>query len=84
LILLGCQPKTTPNLEKASNPELTLSNTLLEHDLIDESSLIVVPIFIGLGKRLLEQRYQPLKLKLLEKRTYANGVLRLKYVPDRG
>jgi dihydrofolate reductase len=65
------------------NGSVTLINYLIEHDLIDEYWLIVVPIVIGKGRRLFEERDQPVKLKLQQTITYANGVMRSKYVPDR-
>jgi dihydrofolate reductase len=76
--------KAQPGQDILVNGSGTLINTLIEHDLIDEYSLIVVPIVVGHGKRLFAERDRPVKLKLLETKTYANGVMRLKYVPDRG
>ncbi len=66
------------------NGSVTLINTLMEHDLIDEYWLIMIPIIIGQGRRLFEERDQPVKLKLQQSIIYANGVMRLKYVSDRG
>ncbi len=75
--------KAQPGQDILVNGSGTLIHTLMEHDLIDEYELIVVPIVVGHGKRLFEERDQPVKLKLLETKTYENGVMRLKYVPDR-
>ncbi len=75
--------KAQPGQDILVNGSGTLIYTLMEHDLIDEYELIVVPIVVGHGKRLFDERDQPVKLKLLETKTYENGVMRLKYVPDR-
>jgi dihydrofolate reductase len=75
--------KAQPGQDILVNGSGTLIQTLMEHDQIDEYSLIVVPIVLGNGKRLFEERDQPVKLKLLETKTYETGVMRLNYVPDR-
>jgi dihydrofolate reductase len=75
--------KAQPGQDILVNGSGTLINTLMEYDLIDGYELIVVPIVVGHGKRLFDERDQPVKLKLLETKTHENGVMRLKYVPDR-
>ena len=56
-----------------------LAATLVDRDLIDELLLYVNPVVLGAGKPLLPSSDRRLGLRLLESRTYANGVVMVRY-----
>lgn len=58
---------------------VTLVNTLIEHNLVDEYRLLVYPIVLGEGKRLFNTST---KLKLTETKQMGSGVVLLRYQPD--
>ena len=60
-----------------------LVNTLLEHDLIDEYRIMVFPVLVGIGKRLVEEGIDTKVLKLAKTETFGSGVVVLTYEPDR-
>jgi dihydrofolate reductase len=62
-----------------------LTRTLVEHGLIDEFHISVVPVVVGGGTRLFES-VDParLNLELAEMETIENGIVSLTYVPRRG
>jgi dihydrofolate reductase len=55
-----------------------LVHALLEHDLVDELHLLVYPISLGKGKRVLPSGL-PLELSLLSATPYPTGVVGLRY-----
>jgi dihydrofolate reductase len=57
----------------------TLAHSLLEHDLIDEFWLTVVPAVIGQGIPLFQDPNQKLKLKLIDATGYPLGPVMLRY-----
>jgi dihydrofolate reductase len=59
----------------------TLTRWLLENDLIDEMTLIVVPVVVGQGARLFPQTGPDLALDLLESRVDSKGVTIQVYRP---
>lgn len=61
----------------------TLVQTLTEHDLVDEYRLLVYPIALGTGKRLFSDTSRQVKLKLLETRSFASGVVLQRYATDK-
>jgi dihydrofolate reductase len=61
----------------------TLVQSLLREGLLDELHLLVHPISVGSGKRILDEKAGKVPLKLLESRTLPNGVLYLIYAPDK-
>jgi dihydrofolate reductase len=60
----------------------TLVQWLLREGLLDELHLLVHPITLGSGKRILDEKAGKVPLKLIESRTLPNGVLYLIYAPD--
>ena len=68
----------------------TLVRWLLEHDLVDEINLLIVPVVLGQGARLFPDAGPDLALDLLESRTDSKGVTiqvyrpagRPQYAPD--
>jgi dihydrofolate reductase len=57
----------------------TLGSTLMNLDLIDEYFFNVNPIVLGKGKPLFRDQREMHRLKLLESKTYKNGVVSLRY-----
>src|SRR5690242_2291469 len=53
----------------------TLLRALMRRGLVDELHLLVVPLIVGSGKRLLEGEGEQLPLKLTASVTHGNGVL---------
>jgi len=58
----------------------TIVQQLANLDLIDEYNLAVVPIILGVGKPLFKD-VKKMNLKLLEARTFKNGIVLLNYRP---
>jgi dihydrofolate reductase len=58
----------------------TLANSLIQHNLIDEYSLLVYPIVLGSGKRLFQGGTR-LNLKLVATKSFSSGVVLLRYQP---
>ncbi|MFZ2051376.1 MAG: dihydrofolate reductase family protein [Solirubrobacteraceae bacterium] len=56
-----------------------LVQTLIEHDLIDEYRLMLHPLVLGAGKRLLRQTPHPLAMRLVECTPTTTGVVILTY-----
>jgi dihydrofolate reductase len=59
----------------------TLIRWLLEHDLVDELNLIVVPVVLGQGTRLFPDAGPDIALDLIESRTDSKGVTIQVYRP---
>ena len=53
----------------------TLTSVLLEQGLVDEVSLAVYPLFLGLGKRLFSDSADPRELALISSKATPTGVL---------
>ena len=61
------------------SPQLT--QTLIEHDLVDELRLMVYPVIVGAGKRLFAETTQKKNLRLVETKTFDDGIHVLVYRP---
>jgi dihydrofolate reductase len=55
--------------------------TLIQHNLVDEYTLIVHPLVLGSGKRLFGDSPDKKPLKLINSKTYDSGVVILTYQP---
>ena len=75
--------KAQPGKSIFTDGSSQLVHTLLEHDLVDELRLLVYPITLGSGKRVLPDGVYA-KFKLLGATPYPSGVVGLDYVLDRG
>ena len=60
----------------------TLVQRMIQHQLIDEYNLLVYPLILGSGMRLLNDG-DSASLKLAEARSFSSGVVLLHYQPDR-
>jgi len=58
-----------------------LVQTLIEHDLVDELRLLVYPVIVGAGKRLFGETADKTNLRLVETRTFGDGIHLLVYRP---
>jgi dihydrofolate reductase len=56
-----------------------LAQTLLEHDLVDALHLLVYPVIVGAGKRLFDRTSDTKGLRLVEARTFGDGIQLLIY-----
>src|ERR1700724_2683348 len=56
-----------------------LAASFMRHDLIDEYRIYVHPVVIGRGKPLFPASDAKIDLKLVETRTFGNGVVLLRY-----
>jgi len=59
----------------------TLTQWLLEHDLIDEMNLLIIPIVVGQGARLFPDSGPDLALDLIESRAFPKGITLQVYRP---
>jgi dihydrofolate reductase len=59
----------------------TLTQWLLEHDLIDEMNLLIIPIVVGQGARLFPDNGPDLALDLIESRAFPKGITLQVYRP---
>jgi dihydrofolate reductase len=59
-----------------------LAQTLVEHDLVDELRLMVYPVIVGAGKRLFTGTSEKKNLRLVETKTFDDGIHVLVYRPS--
>lgn len=67
------------NIAVSGSPSLVLS--LLENDLLDELTLMVIPVIAGSGKRLFKERGNLKRLRLTGSQISSSGVAILTYQP---
>jgi dihydrofolate reductase len=60
-----------------------LTQTLVQHDLVDEYQLWLHPVVLGNGKRLFREGGPTTTLRLVDSRTASSGLVILTYEPDR-
>ena len=60
-----------------------LTQTLLEHDLLDELRMTVFPLVLGRGKRLFGETSDKKRLRLTDSKTVGDGIAILIYEPAR-
>jgi dihydrofolate reductase len=70
--------KAAPGRNILTDGSQQLVHTLLEHDLVDELHLLLYPLVLGGGKRLLPERVH-LTFKLKAATPYPSGVVGLRY-----
>jgi dihydrofolate reductase len=58
-----------------------LTRWLLEHDLVDEMNLLVVPVVLGQGARLFPDSGPDIALDLVDSRAFPKGVTMQVYRP---
>ncbi len=73
--------KAQPGGELQVHGSGTLTRWLLEHDLVDELTLVVVPVILGQGARLFPEAGPDLALDLVESRVDSKGVTIQVYRP---
>jgi dihydrofolate reductase len=59
-----------------------LLQTLMEHDLVDEYALLVVPVVLGRGKRLFRDGVPKTRLELVDSKPTKSGALIVTYRPE--
>jgi dihydrofolate reductase len=60
-----------------------LLHTLIEHDLVDELRLMIIPVVLGAGERLFGETSDMKPMRLVDTQTIDNGVAFLTYEPIR-
>ena len=70
--------KAQPGKNIAIDGSSVLVHTLAEHDLVDEYSLLVYPVVLGMGKKLFPEGLH-VTLRLLEARPFPSGVVLMRY-----
>ncbi len=60
-----------------------LLHTLMEHDLVDELRLMIIPVVLGAGERLFGETSDMKPMRLVDTQTIDNGVAFLTYEPIR-
>ena len=74
--------KAAPGKAIITDGSHKLVHTLLQHDLVDELHLLLYPLILGGGKRLLPEGVHT-TFRLQEAKPYPSGVVGLHYVRDR-
>ena len=83
----GDLPDAVARLKREDGPDLltqgssVLVQSLLAAGLVDELNLLVFPLLLGKGKRLIGEDVRPGELELVSSRTAATGVTIVRYRP---
>jgi dihydrofolate reductase len=75
--------KEQPGKDINVTGSVTLVQSLLRDDLLDELGLLVHPIVVGTGKHLFEAGSGQIPLTLVDSQTFSTGVVSLTYQPAR-
>ncbi len=84
-VLKGDVVTEVSNLKRRLNGEIVvpasyqLGRTLLEHDLVDELRLVVFPVILGAGERLIGETNDSKPMRLVNTRTIGDGLVFLSY-----
>lgn len=73
--------KGTPGGELQVHGSGTLTRWLLEHELVDEMNLLIIPIIVGTGERLFPENGPDLALDLVHSRPFPKGITLQIYRP---
>jgi dihydrofolate reductase len=73
--------KRQPGKDIGITGSVTLVQSLLQEDLLDELGLMIHPVIVRSGKRLFEEGGDPKGLKLVDSKTFSTGVVYLTYQP---
>jgi dihydrofolate reductase len=73
--------KAKPGGELQVHGSIRLVRWLLEHDLVDEVNLLVVPVVVGQGTRLFPENGPDVALDLVESRAFPSGITLQVYRP---
>ena len=73
--------KRQPGKDIGITGSVTLVQSLLREDMLDELGLMVHPVVVGSGKRFFEEGGDPKGLKLVDSKTFSTGVVYLTYQP---
>lgn len=80
------KPEDIHKLKEKENITILGSGTIVQQfanlGLIDEYTLVVVPIVLGVGRPLFKD-VNTMNLKLLEAKTFKNGIIMLRYQPEK-
>lgn len=71
--------KAMPGQDISISGSGRLVKSLLPHGLIDELSLLVFPLILGVGSRLFPEGLGKIDLKLIEAKGFSNGVVLMRY-----
>src|SRR5258705_6723157 len=74
--------KAKPGGELQVHGSGALTRWLLENDLVDEMSLLIVPVVVGQGMRLFPDRGPDMALDLVESRAFPKGITLQVYRPN--
>jgi len=89
-VLKGDVVEEVSKLKQELNGEIVvpasfqLLHTLIEHDLVDELRLMIIPVVLGAGERLFGESSDTKPMRLVDSQTIDNGVAFLTYEPVRG
>jgi dihydrofolate reductase len=88
-IIMGNIPEEVEKVKQQDGKDILvfgsgeLVRTLMEHNLIDEYHLMVIPIIVGKGKRLFKDGEDARILELVDSKTFGTGVVYLSYRLER-
>jgi len=87
-VIAGDVPAEVARLKQGGGKDIAvigsgeLAQTLMQHGLVDEYRLMIMPLVLGGGKRLFRDGNPKTSLRLVDGKTSNTGVLLATYVPD--